>query len=196
MCWNAKVSLQSFSLGMLFILIGAVYKVSFPVLLFCGTIVFMQLIEYIVWSNYEDKEINRKASLAAIGLLFLQPIASILTLPSPTQREVFLSAFLVASLVSMFFAVPKSYSMTRAPNGHLAWDWIDKDSTPSLLVYFVFLLTPLLMKQDLLLLGAALATLFLSLYTYHKDNTWGSMWCWIVNGMVPVVIGTSVLRST
>ena len=195
MCWNAEVSLQSFSLGMLFIFIGTAYGVSTPTLLFCLTIVCMQLIEYTVWSNYDNKDINYKASLAAIGLLCLQPIASILTLADPIRQYIFI-AFLMASVVSLYFSVPKNISMTRAQNGHLAWNWIDKNSTVPLVVYFLFLFTPIVLQKNYILLGAALTTLFVSLYTYYKENTWGSMWCWIVNGMVPIVIGSSILTKS
>ncbi len=180
---------------MLFILIGTAYGVSVATLLFCTTIVFMQLIEYIVWTNYENKEINYKASLAAIGLLCLQPVASILTLANPLRQYIF-AAFLIASFLSLYFSVPKNISMTRAQNGHLAWNWIDENSTIPLIVYFVFLFTPILLQKNYILLGAALTTLGMSLYTYHKENTWGSMWCWIVNGLVPIVIGSSIVTKS
>jgi hypothetical protein len=196
MCWSADVSLKSFAVGMLFILIGIAYSVPLPLLFFCSTIVCMQLIEYIVWSNYTNKDINTKASLAAIALLFVQPIASILTLPSSSQRTVFLAAYIIASLVSVSVSRPAEYSMTRAENGHLAWNWLDENAEVSLVIYFVFLLTPLLFKKDFILLGISMITLLASLYTYHKENTWGSMWCWIVNGIVPLAIGSSILTKS
>jgi hypothetical protein len=180
MCWNAEVSLQSFLVGLASIGIGALRGASFPVLLFALTIVFMQLIEYIVWSNYENKEINRQASLAARALLWTQPIASILTTQSPGPMLV---AYFVTTLLVSFLGPERDYSMTRAPNGHLAWNWLTKEPSTylSLAVYFVFLLLPLIMSRSFLLLGLSLGTLAVSLYTFWKDNTWGSMWCWMIN---------------
>jgi hypothetical protein len=183
MCWNAEVSFQSFLVGILAIGLGAYRNAPIPVLLFSLSIVLMQFIEYIVWSNYDNKDINRQASFAAAGLLWLQPIASILTLPASSTRTTALGAYTGLSLLSTLIGGDKDYSMTRAPNGHLAWNWLEKDwkTAISLGVYFVFLLAPLLMSKKFVLLGLALGTLLISLFTYWKDNTWGSMWCWIVN---------------
>lgn len=189
MCWNAEVSLQSFLVGILAIGLGAYRNTPFPVLFFCLTIVLMQLIEYFVWSGYD----NRQASLAAAGLLWVQPIASILTLPASPTRTMALGAYGVLSLLSTLLGKDRDYSMTRAPNGHLAWNWLEKDwkTALSLVVYFVFLLAPLLMSKKFILLGLALGTLAISLFTYWKDNTWGSMWCWIVN----IIAILSIARS-
>jgi hypothetical protein len=190
MCWNAEVSLQSFLVGLASIGIGALRDVSFPVLLFALTIVLMQLIEYIVWSNYENKDINRQASLAARALLWTQPVASILTTQTPGPL---LFAYFVTTLLVSFLGPERDYSMTRAPNGHLAWNWLTKEPSTylSLAVYFVFLLVPLVLTKSFTLLAMALATLAVSLYTFWKDNTWGSMWCWMVNGIAVV----SLLRT-
>lgn len=195
MCWNAEVSLKSFAMGVLSILIGFVYGVPLPLLFFCSTIVLMQLIEYVVWSNYTNQEINKKASLAAIGLLSLQPVASILTLTSlPLQKSLLILYFITGGL-SIFFSQSREFRMTKAENGHLAWNWLEH-SEVSLLVYFIFLLVPLLLNKAFILLGLSLFTLIVSLYTYHKENTWGSMWCWIVNGIVPLAIGSSILTKS
>jgi cellulose synthase/poly-beta-1,6-N-acetylglucosamine synthase-like glycosyltransferase len=79
MCWNASVSLNSFLVGFTAILIGGIYGISLPVLFFYGTIVFMQLIEYIVWTHPFNSNINKYASMCAAFLLWMQPIAAILT---------------------------------------------------------------------------------------------------------------------
>ena len=127
MCWNAEVSFQSFLVGILAIGLGAYRNTPIPVLLFCLSIVLMQFIEFVVWSNYENKDINRQASLAAAGLLWLQPIASILTLPPSGTRTAALGAYGGLSLLSALIGKDRDYSMTRAPNGHLAWNWLEKD---------------------------------------------------------------------
>ena len=185
MCWNAEVSLQSFWVGLASIGIGALRGVSFPVLLFALTIVLMQLIEYVVWSDYDNKDVNRQASLAAAALLWTQPIASILTTQSPGPL---LFAYFALTLLGSLLSPEREYSMTRAPNGHLAWNWLTRDafSVISLAIYFVFLLVPLVLTKSFTLLALALTTLGVSLYTFWNDNTWGSMWCWMVNGIVVV----------
>jgi hypothetical protein len=82
MCWNAEVSFQSFLIGIGAIGIAYQKGLSFPTTLFSLTIVLMQLVEGIVWTYYENKTVNFLASVAAASLLWLQPVASILTLQS------------------------------------------------------------------------------------------------------------------
>lgn len=198
MCWNAEVSLQSFLLGIFAISIGIIFKMSFSVLIFCLTIVLMQLIEYIVWTNYENDEINQAASIAAAGLLWLQPIASIFTLGTSNLQVMFLIPYFLVSISIGFFFKRKEYAMKRAPNGHLEWKWLTKEPSTyiSLAIYFLFLLVPLFMAGNIELLFLAITTLVLSLYSFWKDNTWGSMWCWIVNGLVLLVVGKTVIEKT
>jgi hypothetical protein len=198
MCWNAEVSLQSFLLGILAISIGIVFKMSFSVIVFCLTIVLMQLIEYIVWTNYENDEINQKASIAAAGLLWLQPIAAIFTIPTPNLRTSFLTSYILLSIGVALLFNKNEYSMKRAPNGHLEWKWLTKDSNTyiSLAIYFLFLLSPLFIAGNIDILFLAITTLVLSVYSFWKDNTWGSMWCWIVNGLVLLVVGKTVIKNT
>jgi hypothetical protein len=194
MCWNAEVSLQSFLIGMIAIAIGYSSHIPMPVLLFCFTIVCMQLIEYIVWTHYSDPLWNSNASFAAVFLLWLQPIASISTLTNVTLQYQFLSAYGLLSVLGLVFLERKDFSMTKAPNGHLQWNWLTKenDTYLSLSIYFLFLLVPLLLQKNYTLLTLALGTLGVSLYSFYQSNTWGSMWCWMVNLIVLGVIGNGI----
>lgn len=198
MCWNADVSLQTFLLGSAAIVVAGLQGVSAPILFFCATIVSMQLIEYVVWSNYDNPIVNRNASLAAAILLWIQPIASILTLPTGSLMLAFLLPYLALSLYdSLRTRQTIDYSMTRAANGHLQWNWLTQNykSYTSLAVYFLFLFTPMILSEQYELVMLALLTLAITLYTYWKMNTWGSMWCWIVNGLVLGVAGKSILKT-
>jgi hypothetical protein len=198
MCWNAEVSLNSFLFGILAIIIGIFFKMSFSVLIFCLTIVLMQFIEYIVWSNYDNDDVNQMASIAAAYLLWLQPIASIFTLPTLNLQTVFLIAYFLITMTGSFFVNKKEYAMKRAPNGHLEWKWIKKDTSTyiSLAIYFIFLLSPLFIAGNIELLVLAITTLLLSIYSFWKENTWGSMWCWIVNVLVLLIVGKTVIEKT
>jgi hypothetical protein len=196
MCWNAEVSLQSFSIGLLTIILAYTKGLSFPTAFFCLTITFMQLVEYFVWSGYN----NFLASVAAVFLLWLQPVASILTL------ETYLIPLLLGAYIGLTFLgyllgyriKKEHFRMYKAPNGHLAWDWLQPTFKTSIMlfVYFFFLLYPLILSESWILLSLSLSTLGLSLWTYFKYNTWGSMWCWIVNyGVVGVSLRQIFLKS-
>lgn len=199
MCWSAEVSLQSFLIGLTATLIATQKGLSLPITIFCLTIVFMQLIEYGVWTWYENKTVNFSASLAAAFLLFLQPIASLLTLPS---KDILLAlqAYLGLSFLTLFLKrgpLTERYQMVQGSNGHLVWMWLQKDwqTGVSLAIYFLFLLGPLVLRAQWELLALALGTLGFSLYSFYKDNTWGSMWCWLVNYLVVGVSLKQILIS-
>lgn len=195
MCWNAEVSLQSFLIGGLAIFVAYQNGLSFPVTLFCLTIICMQLVEYVVWTYYDEPTVNFQASVVAAFLLWLQPIASILTLSSPAVAVAVYSG--LSLFLQWFDTKPlrETYKMFRGDNGHLVWNWLQPDlqTTLSLTVYFFFLFFPLLLTKQYTLLTVALGTLGLSLTSFYKDNTWGSMWCWIVNYLVVFVCGRQIL---
>ena len=197
MCWNAEVSIQSFFIGLTAIVAAYQKGLPLPTALFCLTIVGMQLVEYVVWTFWGNQEVNFAASIFAATLLFLQPIASILTVPSKHVLAL-LQAYFGVSFLTLFLRdgpMRERYRMSRGENGHLVWNWLQKDwkTAVSLSIYFVFLLGPLLFNQAWTLLTVTLLTLGLSLYSYYKDNTWGSMWCWIVNYIVVGVCVKQVL---
>ena len=70
MCWNAEVSLQSFLIGITAAFVGYQNGLSFPITLFCLTIVLMQLIEYFVWSSEGNERANFRYSVLASLLLW------------------------------------------------------------------------------------------------------------------------------
>ena len=188
MCWSAEVSLQSFLIGGLSVIFAYQKGLSLPITFFCSTIVGMQLVEYFVWSYYDNPTVNFQASLAAALLLFVQPVASILTLPSK-WIPLFLGTYMLIGSVLVLTdkrSLREKYSMTQGENGHLVWNWLEKDrkTAISLVVYFLFLFVPLFLTNQLTLLLISLTTLGFSLFSFYKDNTWGSMWCWIVNYLV------------
>ena len=191
MCWNASVSLQSFALGSLAILLGIQNQLDPTLLFFCATITLMQAIEAIAWSYpYETHPtINTITSRAAALLLWSQPLASIQTLRGTRfseYRSPLSATYLLLTFLDLILhpTPPSAYRM-RPNKGHLEWEWLPS----SLLLYFAFLLLPLLLVPNPLLLLFVSLTLGLSLYANHTDNTWGSLWCWQVNGIAIAIVG-------
>ena len=197
MCWNADISIKTFLVGIVGIVLGAYVGIDFPFLLFCFTITCMQLIEAVVWTWYDNETVNRNASYAALLLLWMQPIAGMLLIPSFNMKAYMISIYVALTGIIHFMSKKSDYSMKRARNGHLVWNFLKKDlpSFVALVIYFFFLLTPIFLTGniDLLLLG--LGTLGISMYSFWRENTWGSMWCWIVNALVFVLIGKKVFGS-
>lgn len=202
MCWNAEVSRNTFLIGAIGILFGLYYGMSLPAAFFCFSITLMQLIEYFVWTYYDNKTVNYWASVTASSLLWIQPIASIATVGNVGLRNTMFLSYGLLSLVGQYIEDGKrDYSMTRAPNGHLSWNWMssttDKNNWKlyaSLAVYMMFLFVPIFINKQYDLIVLAIGTLSLSLFSYWRNNTWGSMWCWIVNAIVLLIVGKQMIR--
>jgi hypothetical protein len=89
------------------------------------------------------------------------------------------------------------FTMVKAPNGHLRWNWLTK--SPLLIsIWLAFLLLPFLYTKRYLLFVFLLIPVLISLYTYYKDNTWGSMWCWFSNiysvYLLALIFGKDICR--
>jgi len=196
MCWNATVSLQSFLIGMIAILVGINSGLNSTLLFFCFTITLMQGIEAIAWSYQTNTWVNEIVSRAAALLLWIQPLASIQTLRgtsfSAYSRPLSISYIAMSLIDLMLNPIPSSSYRMLPKRGHLEWKWIGSLS-PSLLIYFFFLLMPLLLVPNPLLLLVIFTTLGISLYAYGTDNTWGSLWCWQVNGIAIAILGWKAL---
>jgi len=197
MCWNAEVSIQSFAIGLLAIFFLIMTGTSAPTIFFYTTIVFMQLIEYIIWTYGSNQEINFYASLGGAGLLMLQPIASIMAMSIGSYKVPMLISYVVLGLITHIIdqdgrSLRERYKIEAGPSGdvsssdtpHLIWRWLDPIPWSSLAIYFIFLIGPLLITKQFDLTALVFLTLGFSIYSFGKG--WGSMWCWIVNGMVVI----------
>ena len=68
---------------------------------------------------------------------------------------------------------------------HLVWHWLRPAPRASLLVYFLFLLTPLVLSGQFALLAVVLAALAFSVISYAR--AWGSIWCYAIHVIVVVL---------
>lgn len=203
MCWNAEVSLQSFLLGSIGIIIGLIYGLSYPLLFFYSTIVCMQLFEFIIWSNLDNNNVRFIISIFAASLLELQPIASILTLYPKQIMYNLLFLYVILITISNIYIwknlkepLNTFFDMYPAKNGHLAWNWLKKDKYTliSIFIYIIFLFLPLIIMKRWNFIIYGLITLGVSIYLFISENTWGSIWCWLVNLSI-IYIGLNKLWS-
>lgn len=198
MCWSAQVSLNSF----LFSTFGCIfaYMNGYPLkeLLVIFSFVAMQLNEYFLWKNLRKKNMNTFFSMMAAVLIFLQPYFAINVMDSktPLLKKIKITLYTLWSLF-VLFAFYKSFigskntlafSTSVAKNGHLSWDWLPNNTFGwRNMFYFAMIIIPLVISKSWLV-PFVVVTLLLSLYTYHTDKTWGSVWCWIVNITVIFIV--------
>ena len=192
MCWNADVSIKSFIIGLTAIIAGALVGISTPVLLFYSTIVCMQLVEYVVWTNINNKNVIFNASIAAVLLLWLQPIFAMLTINNYKMISI-IAYCIIGLLYTLYDRHTLNLQMYPGNDGHLVWKWLEGNR--GLWIYFIFLLTPVFFMVSKEMIALILLTLFASLYGYYTTNTWGSMWCWLVNGLVVLACIKGILKK-
>ena len=196
MCWNETVSLNTFLFG----LFGISFAYFNSIItgyeyLFYYSFISMQLLEYFTWKYLNNKKINRLLSQLGLFLITIQPILYILqpnidyTITIPLIALYILFCF----GCSLYFTI--DFSMTKAPNGHLAWHWLNFPPY-IVLIWVTFLSVILLYIKKYILFTIQVLVFFAIYYTYYKTNTWGSLWCWIVNALSIFLIIRTFFKSS
>lgn len=147
----------------------------------------MQILEYNVWNNINNINNIKKLSIVSLILILLQPFFSVMSIKNNKIRNTLLTSYLIffVSIILIYYFTNQNMSISVANNGHLKWNWLpNKENTIFIFLlsfYFLFLLYPLYIEKNYILLGFFSATLFISLITYLKYGTYESMWCWLSN---------------
>ena len=157
--------------------------------MFFLTYTSMQFIEYLLWSF---PKLNNIFSIAGYGLVGLQPLSSILQVTNPAQRNTLLAGYALFAIQGIYMALNSiQFKTTVAPNGHLKWHWIP-DNLFVIAQYLILMFVPLYLTGFSAAFIGGLATLVVSLWSYYKDGTWGSMWCWFAALFSFWIIGGSL----
>jgi hypothetical protein len=83
--------------------------------------------------------------------------------------------------------------MYKAKNGHLAWIWADLP-IPLLIVFFSLYLYSAIRNNEIIILFLIISLLSISLFSYYKHKTWGSMWCYISNFFWVILIAKVIFE--
>jgi hypothetical protein len=160
----------------------------------------MQLLEYFAWKHLNNNKINRFLSQLGLFLIIIQPILNIL-IPDNLKFNTKASLltlyvmFLGCILIYSNGLTNIDFSMEKAPNGHLAWNWL-KFPPLAIFMWLAFLLVILLLIKKYFLFVMHLIVFLAIYYTYYKTNTWGSLWCWIANIMTVFLIIRTLFSSS
>jgi len=195
MCWNAEVSLNTFLFsGFVMVLIiynnaYTQYKIQFiegvdniwPYL-FMFSFIFIQLIEFFIWKNINNREINSMLSFLLTILLLFQPMASIMLLSGNIRMYLMSLYVLLAVPFIIYRYATKEFSVSVSKLNHLQWNTALYENEPIIIIiWLLFFLFPLLYTGYVLGVMFSSLTLLVIVYNYYKDRSFGSMWCWIVN---------------
>ena len=144
----------------------------------------MQLIEFFICRNIDNKFYNHIFSTMAAMLIFIQPVASLMLLPNISLRNNLVFAYLVLSIPYFTYKYINNNMKSRISNkGHLVWLFFDTN----MLLFFVwlfFFLFSFIYTQDFYGLIFGMVLFAVSYYNYYKDKTIGSTWCLAVNSIM------------
>jgi hypothetical protein len=197
MCWNAEVSLNSFIFGIIsFIIVISINTIEYKYLLLPLAVTSMQLVEYFAWRNINNKKIIEYLSLIGMAIILLQLLIINITILSGKELIIVLILLFLGSLAILVYVSNKNnLRMEKGINGHLVWYWAD--IPVPLLIYilsFYFYASFKYNKKFKLIIIMAFILLLISLYSYYKYKTWGSMWCYYSNFGWIIFIGYSLLN--
>jgi len=196
MCWNAEVSLNTFLFSG-FVLALIIYNNLFTkykiqelnntwIYLFIASFVFMQLIEFFIWRNINNKYYNHIFSISAAVLLTIQPIASLMIMTIQPLRNMLLLLYSFLAFPYLIYKLStKRFYSSISKNGHLEWHFVE--ATPLVwIIWLFFFLFGFVYRYRKSWKTAlfVIVTLLISIFNYKNDNTIGSMWCWIVNSVM------------
>ena len=188
MCWNEHVSLNTFVFSMFVLLLVfyndfyTPYKInpekSLYFYFFVISFASMQLVEYFLWRNLNDKKKVQTISLLGQLLVLVQPIASLLMLKNDVLKWGMILLYSVPAFF-MFMLSNKNYK-TTVVNGHLKWNWMPT-SDFMYLIWLFFLLFSFIVNGHFYMLFAAFVLFVITYWSNHSTGTAGSLWCWSIN---------------
>jgi hypothetical protein len=197
MCWNQYVSLNTFvfsAFALLLIVYNnkySPYKIeelnSVYAYFFLMSFFTMQLIEFFLWRNLNDKSLNKLFSILGALLLLFQPVASLMLVKDIDLRNKLVMLYSIPAFSYFIYKVSTRDFLTEVTrSGHLKWDWIHLNGNKQILFigWLFFLFFSILYNKLYLGFTYTVALLLISLYSYTKEGSFGSLWCWSINSVM------------
>ncbi len=189
MCWNAEVSLQTFSFTIICFIIGYIYNVPLNKLIFLMVFSSMQLIEYFLWKNIDNPRKNEFYSKLGLFVILLEPLAGINMIKNLPLKINLSSFYLIMTFIYLLFHYKNiNFKTTIGKKGFLKWNWLETiGSNQNMIHNLYFILWTILLfyscflTKDWIIIGVGIFTYLYSWYNYTKYEAFGTYWCYIVN---------------
>lgn len=155
----------------------------------------MQLVEYFLWKNIETQNIINNTFYTKLGflLILLQPILSLQLIDIKSKNDerdkniVFLIYIISIIILFIYKKIYNPFKFTTKINSnHLSWGFMEfKNLEKIFIIIWIFTISFVVFKnkENTLIYLISMIILVYTLYKFNKDNTWGSMWCWALNGI-------------
>jgi hypothetical protein len=148
---------------------------------FMASIIFMQLIECFIWKNINNVVYNNYFSIVAALLIVIQPIFSMMILTDTQLRNKLIFTYLLISIPYSIYQFATRVIMTSvSKTGHLRWHFFY--NTPiTFLIWLFFFLFSFVYEKKWGGISMGIFLLILTYYNFKKSESFGSMWCWMIN---------------
>lgn len=196
MCWNADISINTFMfacLALVFIYIANTYtrykSDTFKnplVYLFLFEVASMQLLEFFLWRNLNNKRVNKLLSQISYHVILIQIITLMFMVKNANIKHALLG-LLALTYIGQLIYIKTTHNIklytTVGENGHIVWEWMNLKNNEQLflIIYLLFYTISIILIDNTLLNIFVLGSLFFSLLFYYKYSTFGTMWCWMAN---------------
>lgn len=211
MCWNADISINTFlfsCLALFFIYFTNTFTkyksqgFDNPFMyLIIFSFVSMQLVEYFLWQNLKNKEINMNLSIIGFVIIFIQPITLMLYDSYDSSNVIgFIQNFalytvgFIGFLLYKYFYNPILFTTTIGVNKHLKWNWL-YFTTYELIVYILlyfsyFTYSFFFLSKNIndIFKYVFVITALISKMLYSNTSEFGSMWCWVINSYLLILV--------
>jgi hypothetical protein len=199
MCWNKEISLNTFLFSS-FVLGLIIYNNRYTkykidelnniwIYVFFMSFILMQLFEFFIWRNINNSIYNGVFTILATLLLLVQPIATNMLITNKSVQQNMLMIYMICMVpFATYKFMTKKIHSTVSDMGHLQWnmllDYKNKEDPVIAIFWGLFFLFPLFYERNIFGFLFGTITLLIVIYNYYKDNTIGSMWCWVVNSIM------------
>jgi hypothetical protein len=190
MCWNADVSINTFIFS-IFVLGLVYYNNNYTkykihhfdnqwLYVFLLLAFSMQLIEFFIWKNINNKFYNKFFTILAFILIFCQPMASLMLLNNLSLRNLMLLLYFIFGVPYTIYTIyTKNFGSIVSKSGNLIWNI--KINIFCFWIWLFLLLFSFLYERKW---GHVLfAIITFSIFIYKEQSTSGSVWCWFINSI-------------
>ena len=197
MCWNEHVSINTFLFSS-FVLALIIYNNTYTkykiqelnnpwIYFFLASFIVMQLIEFFIWRNINNKVYNNIFSILGLLLILIQPVASLMLLKNIQLRNLLIISYLAFVIpFSIYKFSTKHIHSVVSKQGHLNWMFFGSNPiTFTWWLLWLFLLLFVFFYEKIwigILFG--LLSLVIAYINFANDKSAGSIWCWIINSVM------------
>jgi hypothetical protein len=194
MCFSADVSLGTFISGIVFsVLCFSLGTAEAKIIgVFFGFVIFMQLIEYLLWKHQYCDQYNKNLTIAGMILNHLQPVVLFLAvilfnknIPSNNLKIMTLAVIIYAIAIIPYSLQFDKFCTQKGKesNNHLVWKWNNMDRAE--ITYSIFLISMMVItffgmpSHKVIHTLITLLTFIISAVIYGKQQVAGALWCFI-----------------